>query len=371
VNDETMPSDRRVSGVTGVLMNAVQRDEIPGAVAVWSAGPSEIPTTAVQVGSTAKGPVGRATSTRIWYDLASLTKPLVVTSLFLIARRAGLVDTSTTVGEVLPELAGSALQQATMLDLLTHRSPLPAWVPLYALADGNPDRSVECLARLEPRPRPPEVVYSCPGFVLLGKVLERLLRAPLDRLFVRYVLEPIGLEGDLAFCPHQEPSMIAPGALSAKLERRMTSDLGGDPESVPVMRHGLPDDGNARFLGGVAGNAGLFGTADGVHALARHYIAGDRAFFSKEEITTATRNYTQGLEQHRGLGWQVATSPECSAGTSISETGFGHVGHTGTSVWIDPKRRSVVVLLTNRHHPEHSDHDLHPLRRRLNDVIFG
>jgi len=361
----------RAAAVHNLLEAAVRAGQTPGAVAIWSTSEDQATPSVVEVGVTGFGPTGRPTGSRVLYDLASLTKPLVITSLFLVARRAGLVDESTRIGEVLPEIAGSGVGEATVLALLTHRSGLPAWLPLYAVTRGEFGQVITCLAGLDPRPRPPEVVYSCPGFILLGAALEHLLGDGLDRLFVHHVLQPTGLTPELAFCPGNLPQMIASGARTARLERAMTLELGFDPHRVPPVKHGFPDDGNARFLGGVAGNAGLFGTARGVHSLARQYLPRTDSLFLPDEVELVTRNRTFGLEQHRGLGWQIASSPGCSAGATISTRAFGHVGHTGTSVWIDPDRGAVVVLLTNRHHPDHRDHDLHPLRRRLNDLILG
>jgi CubicO group peptidase (beta-lactamase class C family) len=365
------PRGNRSAEVRRLLEAAVRAGLTPGAVAVWSTGSSATDADGAAAGVTHFGPGRPPTSRRVWYDLASLTKPLVVTSLFLLARRTQLVDVGTAVGEVVPELTATALGDVSIQALLTHTSPLSPWAPLYALTAGDRGRLLECLPRLVSRPRSPRVAYSCLGFILLGVVLERVLGADLERLFVRHVLHPTGLDKELGFRPDAGSCLIAGGAMSTRLEQQMTRDDLLDPDSVPPLRFGLPDDGNARFLGGVAGNAGLFGSADGVHKLAMQYLPRVSALFSPPEIDIAVRCHTEGLEQARGLGWQLASSHGCSAGAAISPIGFGHVGHTGTSLWIDPQREAVVVLLSNRHHPDHRDVDLHPLRRRLNDLVLG
>ncbi len=131
---------------------------------------------------------------------------------------------------------------------------------------------------------------------------------------------------------------------------------------------GEPDDGNSRFFGGVAGNAGLFGTARGVLALAWTYL-GAGEFLDRGGDRTATADHTPGLEAARGLAWQLATSPGCSAGSALDPTAFGHTGFTGTSLWVDPTRGMAMTLLANRVHPGHRPTDLHPLRRRFHQLV--
>jgi CubicO group peptidase (beta-lactamase class C family) len=140
--------------------------------------------------------------------------------------------------------------------------------------------------------------------------------------------------------------------------------LAGEPP--PRLSGVLPcDDGNARGLGGVAGNAGLFGTAAAVARLASEYLPGGGELLTAEEAALATRSHTRGLGQERGLGWQLAATPGCSAGPALPPEAFGHTGFAGTSVWVDPGARTAFVLLANRLHPGGRTPDLHPLRRRF------
>jgi CubicO group peptidase (beta-lactamase class C family) len=90
---------------------------------------------------------------------------------------------------------------------------------------------------------------------------------------------------------------------------------------------------------------------------------------TEDEIAAATRTRTPGLEQERGLAWQLASSPGCSAGPALAPEAFGHTGFTGTSLWIDPTRKLAMALLTNRVHPGHRSTDLHPLRRRFHQLV--
>jgi CubicO group peptidase (beta-lactamase class C family) len=130
------------------------------------------------------------------------------------------------------------------------------------------------------------------------------------------------------------------------------------------------DDGNARGLGGAAGNAGLFGTAAAVARLAAEYLPGGGVLLTAEEAAFATACRTEGLEQARGLGWQLAASPGCSAGPSLAAEAFGHTGFSGVSVWVDPSSRAALVLLGNRLHPGGRTADLHPMRRRYHTLAI-
>jgi len=274
----------------------------------------------------------------------------------------------TTVAEVLPETAGTPLGKRTTARLLTHSAGLPPWEPLYALTDGDQALTVGALARLAVGEAGHHVVYSCPGFIVLGIMLERLTRMSLSELFTTRVLDPLGLADQLGFRPGASRP-VAGGARAPGVERRLLEERHLDPGTVPPVAEGLPDDGNARFLGGVAGNAGLFGTVYGVLAMAHAFLVpGD--LLETEDVVLATGNFTPGLEQARGLGWQLAASDGCSAGPALTASAFGHTGFTGTSLWVDPNRQIAMALLTNRVHPGHRDTDLHPLRRRFHDLVI-
>jgi CubicO group peptidase (beta-lactamase class C family) len=309
---------------------------------------------------------------RTWFDLASLTKPLVTTTLTLLAFRSNTLAPATRVGEVIREVRGSGIGELEVEALLTHVSGLPAWLPLYCLADGRPGMLAARLADMKLEYRTGErVVYSCLGFVVLGMMLERVAGVCLDTLFRREVALPLGLGSELGFKPDPETQPLAAGAKKPRVERRLTRELGFDPTRVPATGSGLPDDGNARFLGGVAGNAGLFGTSRGVMTLASEYLGGSGKLLTEEEATAATglRTSRDGLE--RGWGWQIASSTGCSAGHGLSSTAFGHTGFTGVSVWGDPATASIYILLANRNHPGQRENDLDPLRRSFHLLAAG
>jgi CubicO group peptidase (beta-lactamase class C family) len=349
--------------VADLLERAVRAGMAPGAVAAWGAGGAD-PPRQVAVGHARLWPDLVPASESTWYDLASLTKSLATGTLALLAVREGALSLDTTVGEVLAAAAGRPIGQASVRQLLSHSSGLPAWAPLYALARDS--RAVaDAVLSLDLVGWPEErVEYSCPGFVLLGGILEKVLGASLEIAFRERVAAPLGLGDHLGFCPDPARHPLAGGAKEPAVERRLCAERGADPEKIPPVGEGLPDDGNARFLSGVAGNAGLFGTAAGVHRVASQYLRSASQLLQENEIAVATAIAAGGAGGHvRGLGWQLASSDGCSAGPALHPSAFGHSGFTGTSVWIDPRQQAVYVLLANRHHPAHHEVDLHPLRR--------
>jgi len=392
----------RASLVRVLLERAVRAGQLPCASAAWQLGVGQLGVGQLGVGQLGGGPepeqvhlgpvsvrTGRpargagapiaAVGPSTWFDLASLTKPLVTTTLMLQAAREGRVCLDGRLEDHLPEARNTAIGRASLLQLLSHTAGLPAWLPLYALA--RPSTALSCLCAIEPASPPGErVEYSCLGFILLGILLERALDTPLEEAFVARALRPLGLEAELGFRPGRLACTdLAEGAIEPDAERLMVREKGLDPDLVPRMELGMPDDGNARFLGGVAGNAGLFGTARGTLALARHLLGWLLADYSGEEqagiLTVAEMKLAtlphspQGDPAHRGLGWQLAPSVGCSAGPGLSAASFGHTGFTGASLWIDPFRGLVAVLLANRNHPTHRGVNLHPLRRRFHSIL--
>lgn len=354
------------SPITCLLAAAVKSGLAPGFVALWGR-----PDAPQRVAWGWRGLGAGQVTPGVWFDLASLTKPLVTTTLVLLARRQGMGLHDPLV-RFLPELSGSHWSSVTVFQCLTHTAGFPAWAPLYTGGEPSRESYLRALAAIAPVHAPgTEVVYSCLGFLALGLALERVGGAPLSELFRREVLLPLGLSEELGFCP----PLWRPVALGEKLffvEEKLCRQRGLSAGPPPLLASSWScDDGNARGLGGVAGNAGLFGTVFGVFRLAQEYLPGFGRLLQAEEAALATKNHTPGMAQARGLGWQLATTAGCSAGSALSAASFGHTGFTGTSVWVDPERQAVFVLLGNRLHPGGRTPDLHPLRRRFHLLAVG
>jgi CubicO group peptidase (beta-lactamase class C family) len=354
-------------GVSKLLARAVAAGRFPGAIAEWGRAGESVSNCVEGRAEVRDSPRGVAIDT--WFDLASLTKPLVTTTLSLLAFREGVLAPTTGVGEVLRETAGSQVGELEIHHLLTHTSGLPAWLPFYCLAEGRRTDVPQVLRRIELESRPGErVIYSCVGFIILGLMLEEVSGSDLERLFHNGVLVPTGLVSDLGFNPEPSQRPVAGGASRPLAEQRLVLDLGLDPGWIPAVGRGLPDDGNARFFDGAAGNAGLFGTVRGVRRLTAEYCGGGTNLLTSEEVGRAVTSQTGGLAQERGWGWQIAATRGCSAGDSLPATAFGHTGFTGVSVWAESSGAGIWVLLTNRNHPGQRGGDLHPVRRRFHTL---
>jgi CubicO group peptidase (beta-lactamase class C family) len=238
------------------------------------------------------------------YDCASLTKPLITTTLAL-----------------------QMLDLDAIRPLLTHTSGLRAWMPLYLYPD-----YIAAIREHGPEYEPgTRVVYSDLNYVLLWSMLPDYVSLARSRVF-----EPLGI--DATFNP---PASLRPRIAATEWGQRFEAKLAGRSE-IASKRDGLiwgeVHDGNSYFAGGTAGNAGLFATARAVFRIAQAWANAE--LLPRAIVSEAIRNQTIGLNESRGLGWL------------ISPTGmYGHTGFTGTSVWIDPERDRIMVLLTNRVHP--------------------
>jgi CubicO group peptidase (beta-lactamase class C family) len=357
--------------IDAFLEEAVRRDDFPGAA--WAVGDARRVIGSGAVGDAVREPETLAATPATLYDLASLTKPLATALLAVLLQKDDRLRLEDRMATLLPEWSpDDARTSLTLLDLLTHRSGLPAWIPFYAHADDVPGR-IAHLAAVPPVSAPLcGVTYSCPNYLLAGFALERRTGTPLDRLFEERVVRPLGLR-DLMFKP--------PAALRRRIaatedgnrhERRIASPAAdGYNGWRQAGIWGDVHDHNAWSLGGVAGNAGLFGTAEAVWALARVFLSGGPVFLGDAERALFAHDFTPGLSQARSVGFQRATTPGCSAGPALSPASFGHTGFTGTSLWIDPEADRIAVLLTNRVHPRHRDRDLHPVRREFNALALG
>ena len=299
---------------------------------------------------------GAAVTPGTWYDLASLTKVLCTVPLALNAIAAGTLDPRAPLREMLPEIAWLQdrpnLGDATVLQLATHTSGLPAWQPLYTF---GLDRAT-LLARLlhTPLERPPgQIVYSDLGFMLLGYLLERLHCEPLEAQ-ARNLFARAGLEGALAYsAPSDAP--IAP------TERC--------PWRSRLLRGEVHDE-NAFALGGVAGHAGLFGTLRGVCAYARALL--NCRLHSPAVLAYLSQEHARTEQERRGFGWALSF-PGWSGGDLMSSRSIGHTGFTGTGLWIDLERGRYTVLLTNRVYPSRhvEPKRIQSLRRSFNHAAHG
>jgi len=290
------------------------------------------------------------------YDLASLTKPLVTGLLSALLVERGELKINRAVAAYLPEFAKGQTAAITVRQLLTHTSGLPAWRPLRILTDNRRERVLETIAALNLMYQTgTRVVYSDLGFITLGLLLEKISGATLAELAQSEIFQPLALTRTF-FNP---PRAFLPGVAACEMagnayERAMCEAEDLADHAAGRWREnfiwGEVHDGNAFFLGGAAGHAGLFSNSRETLHLAEQFIATRTKLLAPETCTLFRANLTPALNEARSFAWQLAATTDSTAGSSLSPDSFGHLGFTGTSCWIDAARERFFILLTNRTH---------------------
>lgn len=330
-----------------------------------------------------------ATRETVW-DLASLTKPLVTVALILVMIDRGLLRFDDRVAALLPAFGGGddpRRQAVTLRHLLHHDSGLPAHRRFFeTVADSfaSPDaaaapehrRRIFAAAVAEPLERDPGAasVYSDLGFLALGAVLESVGGERIDRLARRLLLDPLEVEDawffDAARARTSEQSGGATGRSPVPLGR--VAATGFCPWRGRII-HGAVQDENAYAMGGVAPHAGLFATTRAVHALALEWsrAACDQGRVLRGSLVRHAWERASGQARSTwALGWDTPSAGASSAGALVSEQALGHLGYTGTSLWIDRTRSVHVVLLTNRIASDKTGDGIRALRPRFHDAVF-
>ncbi|HEX8845227.1 MAG TPA: serine hydrolase domain-containing protein [Pyrinomonadaceae bacterium] len=285
------------------------------------------------------------------YDLASLTKPLVTTLLCALGIERGDFCLDDVVSKHLSEFDREDKRAITFRQLLTHTSGLPAWRPFYLMAKDR-DSVLEAIAQ-EPLEFIPgtHVRYSDLGFITLGLMIERMSGRTLAECARREIFAPLELRRTFFNPDKALITEIAACEMGNAYERGTCDEK--QAENFLWRQEliwGEVHDGNAHFLGGAAGHAGLFSTAREAQKIAAQFFAGTTQLLSKKTCALFHTNMTEGLEEARSFGWQLAATPDSAAGPHLPPETFGHLGFTGTSCWNDPTRERTYILLTNRTH---------------------
>ncbi|MGH7530019.1 MAG: serine hydrolase domain-containing protein [Gemmatimonadales bacterium] len=285
------------------------------------------------------GSAAASADSTLW-DLASLTKVIATTTSLMLLVERGRVDLDAPVARYLPQFTGAGTAAITVRHLLTHTSGLPAMLPLRDAPDAA--AAWRMVFAATPRAAPgARMVYSDVNAILLGAIVRSASGVPLDRFAASEILGPLGLERDMMFRPPR------------RLEPRIAPT--GRWRGHPVA--GVVNDPGAAKLGGVAGHAGLFGTALATATFAQFMLGegglpGGPRLLRAETVRAFTRPAVRATpgRSARTLGWEAVPTGETvsSAGTLFGPRSYGHTGWTGTSLWIDPDRDLFVVLLTNR-----------------------
>jgi CubicO group peptidase (beta-lactamase class C family) len=289
------------------------------------------------------------------FDLASLTKVLATTPLLMQQVERGVLALDDAVATHVPTWRGTDRASATLRDLLAHCSGLPAWRPYYQRVEGAlAYEAAICSEPFEYAWRT-KSVYSDLGFMLLGFLLGRD-GTSLDARFATLVRQ-LDFAEEIQFNP-------------PALWRTRIAPTEDDSWRARVLVGEVHDE-NAWALGGVAGHAGLFGTAPAVGAFARHALQvlfGRTGIVARQTLETFVARDATVPGSSRALGWDTML-PTSSCGSRLSARAFGHTGFTGTSLWIDPERNLYVVLLTNRVYPTRTNDRIRQVRPAFHDAV--
>jgi CubicO group peptidase (beta-lactamase class C family) len=291
------------------------------------------------------------------FDLASLTKVVATTSMAMILYERGLLDLDLPVVAVVAEFAGEDPRRdaVTLRMLLSHSSGLPAYEKLFLRV--NTRDELLSAAFTTPLTADPgsRAEYSDIGFIILGFALERIAEESLDHFCQHQVFGPLAMTHTAFKPPLPWRTSIPPTANDQSFRHRIIQ--------------GEVQDENASVMGGVAGHAGVFGTAEDLAVFAHTMLSGGRPILRPETLALFSRRESSPPGTSRALGWDTPSSPSQS-GKYFSARSFGHLGYTGTSLWIDPERQLSITFLTNRTWPDCANQAIKQVRPRVHDAVI-
>lgn len=290
------------------------------------------------------------------FDLASVSKAVATTTMAALLYERGLLDLNAPVVGVVPEFARNEprCRQVTFRMLLAHSSGLPAYEKLFLQGpsrDGLLAAAFGVRLTADPGTR---AEYSDIGFIILGVALERLADEALDSYCQRETFGPLGMCHTTFNPAETQRSTIPPTVDDWAFRNRIVQ--------------GEVHDENAGALGGVAGHAGVFSNAEDLAVFAQTLLNGGTPILRPETIQLFTQRESTPAGTSRALGWDTPSAPSQS-GKYFSPRSYGHLGYTGTSLWIDPERQLSITLLTNRTWPDRASQAIKEVRPRFHDAV--
>lgn len=354
--DAVESDDGMLDSACSILEEAIVRHAFPGAsIAITHRGNS---LALKAFGRFTYEPASPAITPNTLFDLASMTKIVATTPMAMLLYEHGLLDLDAHLDAIVPEFSQSESDarrhDVTLHMLLTHSSGLPAYEKLFLKARARNDLLHAAFTMPLAADPGSRADYSDIGFIILGIALERLADESLDRFCQREIFAPLGMVHTTFTPPKEIRSQIPP-----------TAD---DRSFRQGVIQGEVQDENASVLGGVAGHAGVFSTAEDIARFAHAMLNPANSIFRPETIALFTRRESAPAGTSRALGWDTPSAPSQS-GKYFGATSFGHLGYTGTSLWIDPERQLSVTLLSNRTWPDCSNHAIKQVRPRFHDAV--
>ena len=296
------------------------------------------------------------------YDMASLSKLIGTTTVALRLIEEGVITLPDTVGRFFPD-APEDKREITVKQLMTHCSGISAHFPLSKLCSSKEEITKTVLEYPLKYEAETKVEYTCMGYILLAKMLERATGKPLDVMAEELVFSPLDMKRT-CYNPLQSP-------------KTQGADIATEEWSPALGKyiHGVVHDENARFGGGVSGNAGVFSCIDDLcnfaSMLSGHGTFRHKQFLSHSTFERAITNYTPYGDEFRGLGFQLTRGGFSATGDLFAPLSYGHNGFTGTSLYVDRETGMYLILLTNRVHYTRASNTLYRFRRALHNATLA
>ncbi len=293
------------------------------------------------------------------YDLASLTKVLVTSLLCAKLIESGEINLSDKISKHFDAFDTDDKREITIENLLAHNSGFMAWKPFYLITNFKSEiLNIIASEKLE-NPLNSKVVYSDLNFLVLTFLLEKIYAESLDEIARDEIFAPLNLENTFFNPPEFLRERIAASEKGNEFEKQTCIESGylksaaaadGSEKFREYQIRGEVHDGNCYFMSGVSGHAGLFSTAEETFEIARQFLPRTTKLLKPETCKLFRTNFTSGLNEARSLAFQLAETKDSTAGGALAKDSFGHLGFTGTSLWIEPERERIFILLTNRTH---------------------
>lgn len=296
------------------------------------------------------------------FDIASLTKVVATTTIAAVLYERGQLELDAGVAGTIPEFLADACGEAdvrrrdvTFRMLLAHSSGLPAYEKLFLNAPSHDELLRAAFTTSLSADPGKRAEYSDIGFITLGAALERIAQESLDSFCQREICEPLAMTHTTFNPPAEARKRVAPTA-----DER-------DGFRGKIIQGEVQDE-NAFILGGVAGQAGLFSTAEDLATFAHAMLNGGRPILQPDTVDLFTRREAAPAGTSRALGWDTPSAPSQS-GKYFGPASFGHLGYTGTSLWIDPDRELSITFLTNRTWPDCANQAIKKVRPEFHDAV--
>jgi CubicO group peptidase (beta-lactamase class C family) len=335
------------------------------------------------VGRFTYDPASPAVAIASIFDLASVTKAVATTTMAMILYERGLLDLEAPVAVILPEFVGRnndpSRREVTLRMLLAHDSGLPAYEKLFLRTTTREELLAAALTTNLTTASGTRAEYSDIGFIILGVAVQRLADETLDTFCQREIFGPLGMSHTTFNPPKSWREKIVPTADETSAEKCSAGAPAREPSTAGatssfgkfrnrIIQAEVQDE-NASILGGVAGHAGLFAPAEDLAIFAHAMLTGGRPILRPETIDLFTRRESQPEGTSRALGWDTPSSPSQS-GKYFGSRSYGHLGYTGTSLWIDPDRQLSITLLTNRTWPDCQNQSIKQVRPAFHDAMI-